>query len=125
MFVYRLRMSPDVLCSDSRYIVHLAAVILPGILLYVVVIPFLAIRRMNRHAKTIYLSGQLQQSEQEVPQRGKINEVKSEFGFFFSGLNLGSEKFELEKDGGDEDGAAGSNTAPGGGEKQLTLAKKL
>ena len=63
VIVPRLRMNPEVICSDSQYTLHLYGLIMPGLLLYVIVIPVLAIRRMNDKAEYIYWSGQKSQFE--------------------------------------------------------------
>ena len=91
-------MAPDILCSETEYIVHLVTIIIPGILLFVFVIPILAIRKMNRAAKLIYISGQQYQSDQTMNERSQINNIKSYYGFFFSGLKLGSETFRVEQE---------------------------
>ena len=50
-------MFPDIICYDSQYNLNLALLIVPGILLYVFLIPILAICEMSKKAKDIYIAG--------------------------------------------------------------------
>jgi len=67
--VYRLRIAPDVVCSDSKYVMHLLVFVIPGLILYNFVIPFLAIRKMNKYGRAMYVSGYKPESEQSVKDR--------------------------------------------------------
>ena len=51
-------MNPEVICNDSQYTLHLYGLIMPGLFLYVFVIPILAIRSLNEKAEYVYWSGQ-------------------------------------------------------------------
>lgn len=53
--ILRLRMEPEVICSDSKYLAHLGLIV-PCIIIYNFIIPILAIRKMNHYARDIYLS---------------------------------------------------------------------
>ena len=86
--VQRLRVAPDIICSDSKFILHLFVFVLPGLLLYNVVIPILAICYMRKYAKAMFVSGTKSTDDQQIQERNIINDAKSYFGFFFAGLNL-------------------------------------
>ena len=119
-------MSPDILCSDSEYILHLVTLVIPGIILYIIVVPIIAVRKMNNMAKVMYISGYQLQSEQTLKDRRDINDVKSLYGFFFSGLNLGGQTFTIKKEAeedGDEENTKTKTEGEAGAPKK-TLAKK-
>ena len=46
--IYRLRMSPDIICSDSKYWVHLLALIIPSLLFLNLVVPVWTIYHVKK-----------------------------------------------------------------------------
>jgi len=90
VFVDRLLVSPDVVCEGTRY--YLSAILAAVFLItWNLVIPSIVLRRMAAQATSIYVSATVPTSHQSLTQQAEINDIKSRYGFFFSGLNLGGD----------------------------------
>lgn len=99
--VSRLRMVPDVICYDSTYNFSLLLIIV-CLVMYNIVLPLLVVRSMNKYSLQMYVTSQLSIDEQSIQQTIETNDVKSYFGFFFSGLNLGGQPFRKVSQGSDQ-----------------------
>ena len=116
--VQRLKIVPDVICYDDKYNISMVGVAV-ALLFYIFVIPALAWRAMHKQATQMYISATTADSDLELKQRMAILDMKSFYGFFISGLNLGTETFKLQQEV--DPNAAGPKRP---GEEQKTLGTK-
>lgn len=87
--VSRLRIYPDIVCSGEKYTLYFYALFVPAILLYVFVIPISALYYMCKNSNMIYLSSTVNSAPNNTQDLRTIKRIKSLFGFFYAGMNLG------------------------------------
>mmetsp|Transcript_43634 Transcript_43634/g.57821 ORF Transcript_43634/g.57821 Transcript_43634/m.57821 type:complete len:139 (+) Transcript_43634:1680-2096(+) len=51
---------------------------------------------MSKHATQMYISATTSYNDLQITQQMELLDVKSFYGFFFSGMNLGSETFKIQ-----------------------------
>ena len=56
--VYRVRVNPEIICTDEKYRLYLKTMFIPGILIYVFIIPIVAMVYMAKNSSVIYHSSQ-------------------------------------------------------------------
>ena len=103
--VSRLRIIPSIKCTDEDYLNYSYYVFFPGIFVYVVFIPIFSLYKMVKYSGVIYQSSEPSFKQNNTPVLKTINSVKSIYGFFYAGLNLGkmNENVDLAEESGDED----------------------
>lgn len=72
------------------------AIVIPSLILYNIVMPIFALRKLNSYASRIYLSS-LKSADMTIKDKNDIDDSRSWFGFFFLGLNLGDKLYEKER----------------------------
>ena len=87
--VTRLRIYPNIMCTDDEYLNYRMFVFIPFLILYVIVIPVGALFNMYRVSRDIYLSSEPNFMQNNTQTLMNINNVKSKYGFFYAGLKLG------------------------------------
>lgn len=56
--VMRLKLYPDIKCDDPKYVNYLWFCFIPGLIIYVFVIPILAAYKMMKNSSIIFFSGE-------------------------------------------------------------------
>ena len=54
--IMRVRVNPEIICTDEKYTLYYYAMFLPGILIYVFILPMAALYYMAKNSATIYQS---------------------------------------------------------------------
>ena len=96
--IYRVRTNPEIICTDEKYILYYYAMFVPGILIYVFIIPVVALYQMAKHSSVIYHSSQSSFKNSNFQALQDIYSMKSAYGFLYAGLNLGQAKSVDDKD---------------------------
>eukprot|EP00354_Favella_ehrenbergii_P011725 CAMPEP_0170478208 /NCGR_PEP_ID=MMETSP0123-20130129/19299_1 /TAXON_ID=182087 /ORGANISM="Favella ehrenbergii, Strain Fehren 1" /LENGTH=407 /DNA_ID=CAMNT_0010750369 /DNA_START=389 /DNA_END=1612 /DNA_ORIENTATION=+ len=117
--VYRLKIVPDVICYDNQYNISLVGITI-ALIFYAIVVPALAWRAMSKHATQMYISATTSYNDLQITQQMELLDVKSFYGFFFSGMNLGSETFKIQTE---VDPNAAGPKRPGEGEEKSLGSK--
>jgi len=79
-----------------------------ALLFYAVMLPMWAYKAMSKVSYEMYVASTVPDTDMQITQKMQIIDVKSKYGFFFSGLNVGqevfTEKLNVKSPGEDEEG---------------------
>ena len=125
--VTRLRIYPNIMCTDDEYLNYRTFVFIPFLILYVIVIPVSALWYMQRVSQDIYLSSEPNFRQNNTQTLMNINHVKSKYGFFYAGLKLGQESsaIAVQQNDHDEDDENGDGKKNGRSAKCKSCCKNF